>query len=112
MGFKIHILAASQSGYCYRFLFDKSEKEDNKSLKIIKSLTDNITSGQTLYMDSWYSSPDGAIHLSEKGINLTGAINLNCKGLNGYFTEVAANISLITDNVGFNVFQFNDEKKT
>jgi len=109
-GFKIHILAASESSYCYKFYFDKGNSENCKTLNIIKQLSFDIPSGHHIYLDNWYNSSDVSNYLILKGINLTGTINLNRKGLNKDYIDVSDNIKINITNENFNLFQYKDKR--
>lgn len=86
-GVKFYKLCESKSGYCMKFKIYTGQDKDKNS---ITSASENVTLfmctpianfGHTLFMDSWYSSPNLFQKLQSMQINAIGTVRCNRKNM-------------------------------
>lgn len=115
-GFKIHVLAESDSGYALNAIMDKKEyneeiTQEPFTFNLINTLmpTSYIGKNYILFIDSWYSSLPIIKSLMKKKIFTVGAIKKNRKYMPKYM-EIANSHYIFTSNEWITVSNWTDKK--
>lgn len=78
-GIKFYKLCESKSGYCIGFKIYTGQDQEDKNLSASENVVLDLSKpildkGYTLYLDSWFTSPELYLKLSEKKTNVVGTV--------------------------------------